>query len=417
MTWAVASRPSSTPSSWAARWPTALLTPDIAAGYDEARRRGAGGRTGPAADAVAGRRAAAAEPAVGAAVPPSPLLRQPAPDAARAPPRDGVAPAAAGDRLRGADPRRRVRARATAPPSTSQGERRRVEQAVAEMVALGPGPARLAGDADAASAARSACATATTTCCTTSATATSRPTARACCTSRTTTASKAEVDGTELANLLADQTSLRLVVLNSCEGARTTLTDPYAGVATTLVQLGVPAVVAMQFEISDEAAILFAVRAVHEPHRPPGPDRRRRRRGPQGHLHRAAATVEWATPVLFMGDVDVELFHFEVAAAPLPPPPPPELGDRRRAATPCRRRHPAPAPTAGRRAAPARRLDRRQGRSPASACVARAAAARRLHHRRRRRAHRRDRRRRRRRDHAGDRGRATGADDVIARAW
>ena len=24
-------------------------------------------------------------------------------------------------------------------------------------------------------------------------------------------------------------------------------------------------------------------------------------------------TVEWATPVLFMGDVDVELFHFEVA--------------------------------------------------------------------------------------------------------
>ena len=36
------------------------------------------------------------------------------------------------------------------------------------------------------------------------------------------------------------------------------MTDPYAGVATTLVHLGVPAVVAMQFEISDEAAILFA---------------------------------------------------------------------------------------------------------------------------------------------------------------
>ena len=54
------------------------------------------------------------------------------------------------------------------------------------------------------------------------------------------------------------RTLLRLVVLNSCEGARTTLTDPYAGVATTLVQLGVPAVVAMQFEISDRAAIVFA---------------------------------------------------------------------------------------------------------------------------------------------------------------
>ena len=70
--------------------------------------------------------------------------------------------------------------------------------------------------------------------------------------------SAVSVDETLFANLLGDQGSLRLVVLNSCEGARTTMTDPYAGVATTLVHLGVPAVVAMQFEISDEAAILFA---------------------------------------------------------------------------------------------------------------------------------------------------------------
>jgi hypothetical protein len=56
------------------------------------------------------------------------------------------------------------------------------------------------------------------------------------------------LDSTALANLLSDQTRLRLVVLNSCDGARTTLVDPFAGVATTLIQLGVPAVVAMQFE-------------------------------------------------------------------------------------------------------------------------------------------------------------------------
>jgi hypothetical protein len=132
----------------------------------------------------------------------------------------------------------------------------------------------------------------------------------------------AEVDSTELANLLADQTSLRLVVLNSCEGARTTLTDPYAGVATTLVQLGVPAVVAMQFEISDAAAILFADELYTN------------LIGRQDPIDAAVAearkaiyielgTIEWATPVQFMGDVDVELFHFEVPAAPLPPPPPP----------------------------------------------------------------------------------------------
>ena len=111
-------------------------------------------------------------------------------------------------------------------------------------------------------------------------------------------------------------------MLNSCEGARTTLTDPYAGVATTLVQLGVPAVVAMQFEISDEAAILFAEELYTN------------LIGRQDPIDAAVAearkaiyielgTIEWATPVLFMGDVDVELFRFEVAAAPLPPPPPP----------------------------------------------------------------------------------------------
>ena len=61
-----------------------------------------------------------------------------------------------------------------------------------------------------------------------------------------------------LANLVGDQVQLQLVVLNSCQGARTTMADPFAGVATTLIQSGVPAVVAMQFEISDDAAIVFA---------------------------------------------------------------------------------------------------------------------------------------------------------------
>ena len=46
----------------------------------------------------------------------------------------------------------------------------------------------------------------------------------------------------------------------------------------------------------------------------------------------SCGTVEWATPVLFMGDVDVELFHFQVAAAPLPPPPPPSSSRRAGAA-------------------------------------------------------------------------------------
>ena len=132
------------------------------------------------------------------------------------------------------------------------------------------------------------------------------------------------VDETLFANLLSDQDQLRLVVLNSCEGARTTLTDPYAGVATTLISLGVPAVVAMQFEISDRAAIVFAEELYTN------------LIGRQDPIDAAVAEarkavysqvdpIEWATPVLFVRDPEVELFRFGVPAAPLPPPPPPGL--------------------------------------------------------------------------------------------
>ena len=118
-----------------------------------------------------------------------------------------------------------------------------------------------------------------------------------------------EVDETLFANLLSDQNVLRLVVLNSCEGARTTFTDPYAGVATTLVQLGVPAVVAMQFEISDRAAIVFAEElytnliARRDPIDASVAEARKA-------IYSDVDRVEWATPVLFVRDPDVELFRF-----------------------------------------------------------------------------------------------------------
>ncbi|HEX2370177.1 MAG TPA: CHAT domain-containing protein, partial [Acidimicrobiia bacterium] len=51
---------------------------------------------------------------------------------------------------------------------------------------------------------------------------------------------------------------LRLALLNACEGARGSASDPFAGAAQSLVQQGIPAVIAMQFPITDRAAILFA---------------------------------------------------------------------------------------------------------------------------------------------------------------
>jgi hypothetical protein len=64
------------------------------------------------------------------------------------------------------------------------------------------------------------------------------------------------VTGTELATILADHHALRLGVINACEGAR--VAEDWGGIAASMMQYGLPAVIAMQFEISDPAAISFA---------------------------------------------------------------------------------------------------------------------------------------------------------------
>lgn len=68
-----------------------------------------------------------------------------------------------------------------------------------------------------------------------------------------------EVGGRDLSDLFQGLRGLELVVLNACDTARPgALGRPFAGAAAGLVQAGVPAVVAMQFPISDRAAIVFS---------------------------------------------------------------------------------------------------------------------------------------------------------------
>lgn len=69
-----------------------------------------------------------------------------------------------------------------------------------------------------------------------------------------------EVSGEELGSLLYDKRSMRLAVLNACEGARSSHVDPFSGVASSLVEHGIPAVIGMQFEITDSAAVTFTGR-------------------------------------------------------------------------------------------------------------------------------------------------------------
>ncbi len=67
--------------------------------------------------------------------------------------------------------------------------------------------------------------------------------------------------GEKIAERFAEHRTLRLVVLNSCRGAqlpRLPGQNPFAATATALVAAGLPAVLAMQFPISDSAAIAFS---------------------------------------------------------------------------------------------------------------------------------------------------------------
>jgi hypothetical protein len=126
--------------------------------------------------------------------------------------------------------------------------------------------------------------------------------------------------GDELGTILHDFTSLRLAVLNACEGARTSRSDPFSGVAESLVQRDIPAVIAMQFEITDAAAVVFAegfYRAIAS--------------GAPVDASLAAARlaifaessdeIEWGTPVLFMRVRDGRIFDVPEPAVEPPKPP------------------------------------------------------------------------------------------------
>lgn len=66
------------------------------------------------------------------------------------------------------------------------------------------------------------------------------------------------IPGHLLSGLLVRAQQLRLVVLNLCSGARSTRCEPFSGLAQALIGRGIPAVVAMQDQVTDMAATLFS---------------------------------------------------------------------------------------------------------------------------------------------------------------
>lgn len=101
-----------------------------------------------------------------------------------------------------------------------------------------------------------------------------------------------------VARLVADHPSLRLVVLNACQGAQAGV--GYVGLAQLLAERGVPAVLAMQYPIGEAAALEFArtfytALALRRPVDVATSEARK------AMSVATSATWEWATPVLFLG--------------------------------------------------------------------------------------------------------------------
>ncbi|MCB9151209.1 MAG: CHAT domain-containing protein [Caldilineaceae bacterium] len=119
------------------------------------------------------------------------------------------------------------------------------------------------------------------------------------------------VSGQTLGMLMHDEKSLRLALLNACEGGRTSATDPFSGVGQSLLRQGIPAVIAMQREVTDDTAITMAhsfYAALAD-----------------GYPVDAALTearksifvkndLEWGTPVLYMRSPDGQIFDVDQAA-------------------------------------------------------------------------------------------------------
>jgi hypothetical protein len=110
----------------------------------------------------------------------------------------------------------------------------------------------------------------------------------------------------ELGVLLGSHPDLRLVVLNICHGARGHTADPFSGLAQSLIVGGLPAVVAMQSTVSDNAALCFA-RTFYE---------FVARRKPLDHavtkariaMYAKGYETEWAVPILATRSPNCRIF-------------------------------------------------------------------------------------------------------------
>jgi hypothetical protein len=124
------------------------------------------------------------------------------------------------------------------------------------------------------------------------------------------------VTASALADLLDEaEPSPPLVVLNSCQSGAGGTTDLFSGTAAALAHSGIRAVAAMQFSISDDAALAFARGFYTALAHNRGVDEAVRS-GRIGILGLGRGTLEWVTPVLYLRG-DAHLFDLAAPSATL----------------------------------------------------------------------------------------------------
>ncbi|MEU3932830.1 CHAT domain-containing protein [Streptomyces sp. NPDC029044] len=106
--------------------------------------------------------------------------------------------------------------------------------------------------------------------------------------------------------LISDCPHLRLIVLNACDSAVSGAEDVFTSTAASLVLAGVPAVVAMQYEITDEAALVFASSFYERIADGLPVDRAVTRAREEVKMRQGS--LEWATPVLFLASDQTRVF-------------------------------------------------------------------------------------------------------------
>ena len=118
------------------------------------------------------------------------------------------------------------------------------------------------------------------------------------------------VGAARIGAVAAQTGDLRLVVLNACESA-TSGAGAFSSTAAKLMREGIPAVVAMQYEITDPAALAFAAGFYETLARGTAVDQAVTKG--REIVRITQNSLEWATPVLFLASDEAQLFDVQAS--------------------------------------------------------------------------------------------------------